>query len=176
MFFELATLALNVVGGVRQKKAGDDAAAAHRAVGEFNAQMEERTVGLIDKQIEVTRRVRALDEQEARYRFSKEVLGTVVNQYGGSGIVVGSGTPMTVARQFARKFEVDQAKQDFNVANRIMQMEDAKEDARLRAKLSRMEGGYQAAAAKSAGTASMIQSFGQAARFGYENRNVFGIA
>lgn len=176
MFFELATLALGIAGGIRQKKAGDEAAAAHRAVGEFNAQMEERTVGLIDKQIEVTRRVRALDEQEARYRFSKEVLGTVVNQYAGAGIVVGSGTPMRVARQFAREFEVDQAKQDFNVANRIMQMEDAKEDARLRAELSRMEGGYQAAAAKSAGTASMIQSFGRAARFGYENRNVFGIA
>ena len=141
MFFELATLALNVVGGIRQKKAGDEAAAAHRAVGEFNAQMEERTV----------------------------------DQYAGAGIVVGSGTPMRLARQFAREFEVDQAKQDFNVANRIMQMEDAKEDARLRAKLSRMEGGYQAAAAKSAGTASMIQSFGQAARFGYENRNVFRI-
>ena len=176
MFFELATLALGIAGGVRQKKAGDEAAAAHRAVGEFNAQMEERNVGLIDKQIEVTRRVRALDEQEARYRFSTEVLGTVVNQYAGAGIDVSRGTPMSVSRQFAREFEVVQAKEDFNVSNRIMQMEDAKEDARLRAKLSRMEGGYQAAAAKSAGTASMIQSFGQAARFGYENRNAFGIA
>ena len=176
MFFELATLALGITSGVRQKKAGDDAAAAHRAVGEFNAQMEERNVGLIDKQIEVTRRVRALDEQEARYRFSTEVLGTVVNQYAAAGIDVSRGTPMRVSRQFAREFEVAQAKEDFNVSNRIMQMEDAKEDARLRAELSRMEGGYQAAAAKSAGTASMIQSFGQAARFGYENRNAFGIA
>jgi len=176
MFFQLATLALGIAGGVRQKKAGDEAAAAHKAVGEFNAQMEERNIGLIDKAIEINNRVRVLDEQEARYRFSTEVLGNVVNQYAGNGIVVGSGTPMRVARQFARKFELGQAKEDFNSTVRVMQMEDAKEDARLRAKLSRMEGGYNAAAAKSAGTASMIQSFGQAARFGYENRNVFGIA
>ena len=176
MFFQLATLALTVAGGIKQKKAGDEAAAAHKQVGEFNAQMEERNVGLIDKQIEITRRVRAIDEQEARYRFSTEVLGTVVNQYAGAGIDVSRGTPMRVSRQFAREFEVAQAKEDFNVANRVMQMEDAKEDARLRAQLSRMEGGYNAAAARSAGTASMIQSFGQAFRYGYENRNVFGIA
>ena len=170
------TLGLTLLGGASQKRASNDAAAAHRAVGEFNAKMEERNIGLIDKQIEITRRVRAIDEQEARYRFSTEVLGTVVNQYAGAGIAIGSGTPMRVSRQFAREFEVVQAKEDFNVSNRIMQMEDAKEDARLRAELSRMEGGYNAAAAKSAGTASMIQNFGQAARFGYENRAAFGIA
>ena len=175
-FFEFLTLGMTLLEGASQKRASNDAAAAHRAVGEFNAKMEERNIGLIDKQIEVTRRVRALDEQEARYRFSTEVLGTVVNQYAGAGIAIGSGTPMRVSRQFAREFEVAQAKEDFNVSNRIMQMEDAKEDARLRAELSRMEGGYNAAAAKSAGTASMIQSFGQAARFGYENRAAFGIA
>ena len=48
-----------------------------------------------------------------------------------------------------------------------MQITDAKEGVRLNAEMSRMDAGYQAAAMRSQGTASLISGFGTAARRGY---------
>ena len=175
MFFELLT-GLKAINTLRSFSASRKSAEAYQRVGEFNAQMEERNIDLIDKALEINRRVRALDEQEARYRFSTETLGTLVNQYAGAGIDVSRGTPMAVARQFAKEFEVDQAKADFNLAVAEMQMEDAKEEARLRAELSRMEGGFQAAAARAEGTSSLIAGFTDTATFAYDNRAEMGFA
>ena len=55
-----------------------------------------------------------------------------------------------------------------------MQISDAQEDARLRAELSRMEGGAQAEALGSRGTASLISSIGGAATTAYETGIIGG--
>ena len=164
MFFQLATLALGIAGGASQKRASNRAAAAAQRVGEFNAKLIERDVDLLEKQREIINRNAVLQERVDRFRFA-ETQGTVVANYAASGIDVSRGTPMRVLRQNAREFEYDMAVADFNNAVQNMQINDAQENARLNAELSRMEGGAQAASLRAQGTQSMITSFGQAAQF-----------
>lgn len=168
MSIGLVTLGLTLFGGLSQKSAADRAAEAAREVGEFNAKLIERDVDLLEKQREIINRNAVLQERVDRFRFA-ESQGSVVAQYSAAGIDVSHGTPMRVLRQNAREFEYDQAVADFNNAVINMQITDAQENARLSAKLSRMEGGAQAAGLRAQGTTSLIQSFGQAARFGYSS-------
>ena len=170
--FEILTLGATVLGGISEKKASDRAAEAAREVGEFNAGLIERDVDLLERQREIINRNAVLQERVDRFRFA-ESQGSVVAQYSAAGIDVSQGTPMRVLRQNAREFEYDQAIADFNNAVTNMQINDAQENARLSAELSRMEGGAQAAGLRAQGTTSLIQSFGSAARFGYQN-NMFG--
>ena len=164
MFFQLATLALGITQGASQKRAANRAGAAAARVGEFNAKLIERDIGLLEKQREIINRNAVLQERVDRFRFA-ETQGTVVANYAASGIDVSRGTPMRVLRQNAREFEYDMAVADFNNAVQNMQINDAQENARLNAELSRMEGGAQAASLRAQGTQSMITSFGQAAQF-----------
>ena len=60
------------------------------------------------------------------------------------------------------KFELDTDKFNNDVTN--MQIDDAQENAKLNAQLARMEGGSAAASLRAQGTASLIKSFGSAAR------------
>ena len=168
MFFQLATLALTIGQGISQKKASNKAADAAAEVGEFNAKLIERDIGLLEKQREIINRNAVLQERVDRFRFS-ETLGSAVNQYAASGIAVGHGTPMRVLRQNAREFEYDMAVADFNNAVTNMQINDQQENARLGAELSRMEGGAQAAGLRAQGTQAFIGSLGSAARFGYSS-------
>jgi hypothetical protein len=171
--FEILTLGATLLGGISQKKSSDRAAKAYEEVAEFNAKMEERNVDLIEKQIEISNRVRILDERQQRFRFG-ETQGGVIAGFSAAGIDISEGTPMRVLRQNAREFEYDQAKLDFNLAVNVMQMRDAQEDARLRAEVSRLEGKAGAASTRAQGSASLISAFGSAARFGYQE-NIFGM-
>jgi hypothetical protein len=166
--FEILTLGATILGGVSEKKASNRAAEAAREVGEFNAGLIERDIDLLEKQREIINRNAVLQERVDRFRFA-ESQGSVVAQYSAAGIDVSQGTPMRVLRQNAREFEYDQAIADFNNAVTNMQINDAQENARLSAELSRMEGGAQAAGLRAQGTTSLIQSFGSAARFGYSS-------
>lgn len=170
--FEILTLGATVLGGLSQKKAANDAAAAAKRVGEFNAGLIERDIDLLEKQREIINRNAVLQERVDRFRFA-EAQGSVVAGYSAAGIDVSQGTPMRVLRQNAREFEYDQAIADFNNAVTNMQINDAQENARLSAEMSRMEGGAQAATLRAQGTSSLIQSFGQAAQFAYSS-NAFG--
>lgn len=166
--FQVATLGLTLLGGISQKNASNKAAAAAARVGEFNAGLIERDVGLLEKQREIINRNAILQERVDRFRFA-ESQGSVVAQYSGAGIDISHGTPMRVMRQNAREFEYDQATLEFNNTVTNMQINDAQENSRLSAELSRMEGGAQAAGLRASGTTSLIQSFGNAGRFGYES-------
>jgi len=166
--FEVLTLGATIFGGMSQRSASNRAAQAAREVGEFNAGLIERDIDLLEKQREIINRNAVLQERVDRFRFA-ESQGSVVAQYSAAGIDVSHGTPMRVLRQNAREFEYDQAIADFNNAVTNMQINDAQENARLSAELSRMEGGAQAAGLRAQGTTSLIQSFGSAARFGYSS-------
>jgi len=170
--FEILTLGATLLGGISEKKASNRAAEAAREVREFNAGLIERDIDLLERQREIINRNAVLQERIDRFRFA-EIQGSVVAQYSAAGIDVSHGTPMRVLRKTARKFEYDQAVADFNNAVTNMQINDQQENARLSAELSRMEGGAQAANLRAQGTTSLIQSFGQAARFGYSS-GMFG--
>ena len=69
------------------------------------------------------------------------------------------GTPMQVLRQNARLFEYDQKKIKFQKQMTDLAIEDEKENVRLNAELSRMEGGMTAASARASGRSSLLQGF-----------------
>ena len=79
---------------------------------------------------------------------------------------------MAVLRENARELEYEITVDKFNNYVTNMQINDAQEDAKLTAQMSRMEAGASAAAMRAQGTASLISSFGQAATIGY-NSNMF---
>ena len=167
----VADLAFDIWGGASEKAASDRAAEAARAVGEFNAELIERDIDLLEKQREIINRNAVLQERVDRSSFA-QTQGTVVANYSAAGIDISHGAPMTVLRQNARAFEYDQAVADFNNSVTNMQINDAQENARLSAELSRMEGGAQAATLRAQGTQSLIASFGRAAKGAYE-RDLF---
>ena len=166
--FEILTLGATILGGISAKSSANKAAAAAARVGEFNAGLIERDVGLLEKQREIINRNAILQERVDRFRFA-ESQGSVVAQYSGAGIDISHGTPMRVMRQNAREFEYDQATLEFNNTVTNMQINDTQESLSLSAKLSRMEGGAQAAGLRASGTTSLIQSFGNAGKFAYQS-------
>ena len=170
--FNFLTLGATVLGGLSQKKASNNAAAAAQRVGNFNADMIERDVDLLEKQRTLVNSNAVVQEQLDRFRFAQNQ-GSVVNQYSGAGIDVSVGTPLAVLRQNAREFEFDQAILDLNNSVTNQQINDAQENAELSAELSRMEGGASAAGLRAQGTTSLLQSVGSAARFGYSS-GMFG--
>lgn len=164
--FDFLTLGATIIGGLSEKRAADNAAAAARRVGEFNAGLIERDIGLLESQREIINTNAVMQERVDRFRFA-ESQGSVVTQYSGAGIDVSVGTPLSVLRQNAREFEYDQAVIDFNNEVVNQQINDSQENARLSAQLSRMEGGAQAAGLRAQGTSSLISSFGNSAKFAY---------
>jgi hypothetical protein len=160
---QILSLGATLLGGLQQKRSADSAAAAAKEVGEFNAQMIERNAILIDKQKDIintnhsifkTRRKIALDQ----------VQGTVRANTGYGGIDIASETTFQVLSRNAREHDFEKATADFNNAVVNMQLEDAKEDIRLQAVLSRKQGGMQAANLRNQGTTALIKSIGTGVR------------
>ena len=162
----------SVAGGVAQKNAADKAAEAAQKVGEFNAKLIERDIGLLEKQRQIINANLVISNKLKRKEF-KGVQGEVVAGFGYAGIDIAQGTPVQVLRENARQFEYELSVDKFNNAITNQQITDAQEGARLDAEMSRMEAGATAASLRSQGRASLISSIGQAAQFGYQS-GMFG--
>ena len=153
-----------IVGGISQKNSADRAAEKAQEAANFNADLIERDIGLLDKQSKILNANALLREKLDRFRFSQQQ-GSVIANYGYAGIDIAQGTPMRVLRQNAREFEYDMAVNRFNDSVTQMQIADGKENARLSAELMRMEGGAQAGAIAAQGTRSLISGIGQAFQY-----------
>lgn len=167
----IANMGLSILGGINQKSAADRAAAAQQRIGEFNAQIIERDVNLLENQRTIINNNTLISNTRKRMQFRK-VQGEVVANFAYAGIDIAQGTPMQVLRENARELEYEITVDKFNNYVTNMQINDAQEDAKLTAQMSRMEAGAGAAAMRAQGTASLISSFGQAAQMGY-NSNIF---
>jgi hypothetical protein len=163
-----------IASGIASKRAADRAAEAAREAGEFNATMIERDIDLLEKQRGILNAQFAIDDKRSRDAFERDVQGTVRASTGYAGFDMSQGTPMQVLRSNAREFEYQRSVEEFNNEVANMQISDAQEDARLRAELSRMEGGAQAEALGARGTASLISSTGGAATTAYETGIIGG--
>ena len=161
-----------LVGGIQQQQASNRAAEAAQRVGEFNAKLIERDIGLLEKQREIINSNLVISEKLKRKEF-RGVQGEVVAGFGYAGIDIAQGTPVQVLRENARQFEYELAVDKFNNAVVNQQITDAQEGARLDAELSRMEAGATAAGLRSQGRQSLIAAFGSAAQFGYQS-GMFG--
>jgi hypothetical protein len=156
--------------GAQAKKAGDKAARAAQRAGEFNAKIIERDIDLFEKQRKIVNAQFAVDQKRSRDIFERDVQGAVRSGFAFAGVDMSMGTPINVLRQNAREFDYEQKVAAFNNEVANMQINDAQEEARLNAELSRMEGGMAAASARAKGTASLISSVGKAAGTAYETR------
>ena len=166
--FGFISLGASLLGGLSQKKAANNAAAAAQRAAEFNAELIERDIGLLERQREIINRNFLIEGQRARRAFERDIQGGVRAGVGYAGIDVSQGTPVEILRENARDFEYEMtvAQMSNEIAN--MQISDEQETARLNAELARMEGGAQAAGLRAQGTQSLIRSFGSAAQQAYE--------
>jgi hypothetical protein len=158
----------SVVGGVQAKQSADQAAKAAQSAGEFNAQIIERDIGLLEKQRGIINANFLVQGERSGQAFERVVQGKARAGYGYAGVDMSQGTPIQVLRENAREFDYEMAvaKYDNEIAN--MQINDAQEESRLSAQLSRMEGGAQAAGLRASGTASLIKGIGAGARAGID--------
>lgn len=170
MLFPLLSLGATLLGGISQRNAADKAADAANLAGEYNAQLIERDIGLLEKQREIINRNFLVEGQRARTFFERDVQGAVRAGFGYAGIDMSQGTPLDIFRENAREFEYEQTVAQMNNEITNMQISDEQETSRLNAELSRMEGGAQASGIRAQGTASLIRSFGSAAQQAYEFR------
>lgn len=156
----------SIAGGVAQQSAANQAAANAKAVGEFNAKIIERDINLLENQRTIINNNLLISNTRKRMEFRK-VQGEVVANYAYAGIDIAQGTPMQVLRENARELEYELTVDKFNNYVTNMQINDAQEDTRLTAQLSRMEAGASAAALRAQGTASLISGLGSAAQISY---------
>tara|TARA_R100000700_G_C3149255_1_gene128433 strand:+ start:432 stop:947 length:516 start_codon:yes stop_codon:yes gene_type:complete len=161
--FNLIAAGSTILGGINDKNAADNAAAAAQQASNFNANIIERDIDLLEKQRQFVNANFGVSNDRKKQSF-KAVQGEVKANYAYGGIDISEGTPISVLRKNARemKFELDTDKFNNDVTN--MQIDDAQENAKLNAQLARMEGGSAAASLRAQGTASLIKSFGSAAR------------
>ena len=166
--FEAISLGATLLGGLSRQNAANRAAAAAQRAANFNAELIERDIGLLEKQRQIINRNFLIEGQRAARIFERDVQGGVRAGFGYAGIDMSQGTPLDVLRENAREFEYEQtvARMGNEITN--MQLSDAQETARLNAELARMEGGAQAAGLRAQGTQSLIRSFGSAAQQAYE--------
>lgn len=168
-----AIIALLQLGqGAKAKSSADKAAAAALKAGEFNADIIERDLDLLDIQKQIVNKNYLQSDAENRYNFRQQQ-GQARANYAYGGVELSSGTPIQVMRQNARLFEYDQHKLAFEKKMTDLQIEDRKESVSLNAELSRMQGGMAAASARSQGQVSLLQSFGAAATTA-DNAGFFG--
>ena len=168
-----AMIALLQLGsGVKAQSAANKAAKAAKEAGEFNAEIIERDLDLLDIQKQIVNKNYLQTEAENRYNF-RAMQGQARANYAYGGVELSMGTPIEVMRQNARLFEYDQHKLKFEKTMTDLQIEDRKESVRLNAELSRMEGGMAAASARSQGQVSLLQGFAGAADTAYTT-NMFG--
>jgi len=158
----------SIAGGVAQKSAANKAAANAQAVGEFNAKIIERDVNLLENQRTIINNNLLISNDRKRMQFRK-LQGSAVAGFAYAGVDIAQGTPMQVLRENARELEYELTVDKFNNYVTNMQINDAQEDTRLSAQLSRMESGAGAAALRAQGTASLISGFGSAAQIGYQS-------
>tara|TARA_R100001015_G_C4496147_1_gene72172 strand:- start:63 stop:590 length:528 start_codon:yes stop_codon:yes gene_type:complete len=163
----LIMMGTQVAGGIAEKNAANKAAEAARRVGEFNAQIIERDVNLLENQRTIINNNLLISNKRKRMAF-REAQGEAVAGFAYAGVDIAVGTPMEVLRRNGRESDFEIAVDKFNNYVTNMQINDAQEDARLTAQLSRMEAGASAAALRSQGTASLIAGFGSAARIGFD--------
>jgi hypothetical protein len=166
--FSAISLGATLLGGLSQKKAASRAAAAADRAAQFNANLIERDIGLLEKQREIINRNFLIEGQRSRSKFEREVQGAVRAGFGYAGIDMSQGTPVEVLRENAREFEYEATVEQMTNEIANMQISDEQETARLNAELARMEGGAQAAGLRAQGTTSLIKSFGSAAQQAYE--------
>ena len=157
----------SLVGGLSAKNSADKAASAAQRAARFNANIIERDIGLLDRQRGILNGQYAIDSKRGKAAFERNIQGTVKAAAGYAGYDIGSGTPFEILRANAAEFDYQESVNEFNNEIANLQINDAQEEARLNAQLTRMTGDAQASGLKSSGRSSLIKSIGGASTTAY---------
>jgi len=158
----------DLLAGFSSKKASNRAAEQSQAAANFNAQIIERDIDLLTRQRQIINTNFAASQGRNARAFEGEVQGTARSGYAYAGFDLSQGTPIEVLRENAREFDYEQETEAFNNSITNMQIDDAIEETKLQAELTRMTGQANAAGLRASGTASLIKSIGQAGSTGME--------
>ena len=171
----LLSTGLQVVSAVSSKKAADKAAAKAQEAGDFNAEMIERDIDLLEKSQNIYNANFLVSQNKAALMFERDIQAQARVGFGYAGVDMSQGTPVAILRQNAREFDYEQKIKEFDNSVVNMQIDDEQEGLQLAADLSRMEGGAQAAGIRAQGTSSLLRSLANTASTVYENHGAFKI-
>ena len=146
-FFQMASIGLSLYGKYQEKKAGDRASAFAAAIGEENAKIIERDIDIADRQIEILNRNLELSN-ERKGKLFKRARGVGTAIYGGSGVELSRGAPVTAELASAAEFEYE------------LSVDAYKVETGMRANVSRMGGQAQASAYAAQGTTALLTGLG----------------
>ena len=166
--FTAIKVGTDLLAGFSAKKASRAAAGQAAAAAEFNAKIIERDIDLLTRQRQIINTNFAASQGRNARAFEGEVQGTARSGYAYAGFDLSQGTPIEVLRENAREFDYEQETQAFNNSITNMQIDDAIEETKLQAELTRMTGQANASGLRASGTASLIKSIGQAGQAGAE--------
>ena len=158
----------DLLSGFTSKKASNRAASRAQEAAEFNAQIIERDIDLLTRQRQIINANFAASQGRNARAFERDVQGTARSGYAYAGFDLSQGTPIEVLRENAREFDYEQETQEFNNSITNMQIDDAIEETKLQAELTRMTGEANASGLRASGTASLIKSIGSAGATGME--------
>jgi len=158
----------DLLSGFTSKKASNRAASRAAEAAEFNAQIIERDIDLLTRQRQIINANFAASQGRNRTAFERDTQGTARSGYAYAGFDLTQGTPIEVLRENAREFDYEQESEEFNNAITNMQIDDAIEETKLQAELTRMTGQANASGLRASGTASLIKSIGSAGKTGME--------
>lgn len=158
-WWQIAQVGLGIYGAISSKRAGDRAGAFAAAIGEENAKIIERDIDIADRQIEILGRNLELSNERKGKAFRRfRGAGTAI--YGGGGIELSRGAPVTVELASAAEFEYELSVDAYNTSIAILEQEDRKVEAGMRANVSRMGGMAQASAYGAQGTTALLTGLG----------------
>lgn len=158
----------DLLSGFTSKKASNRAASRAAEAAEFNAQIIERDIDLLTRQRQIINANFAASQGRNRTAFERDIQGAARSGYAYAGFDLTQGTPIEVLRENAREFDYEQETEEFNNAITNMQIDDAIEETKLQAELTRMTGQANASGLRASGTASLIKSIGSAGATGME--------
>tara|TARA_R100001440_G_scaffold45080_3_gene64841 strand:- start:1297 stop:1830 length:534 start_codon:yes stop_codon:yes gene_type:complete len=158
----------DLLSGFTAKKASDKAADRAAEAAEFNAQIIERDIDLLTRQRQIINANFAASQTLNARAFEKDVQGKARSGYAYAGFDLTQGTPIDVLRENAREYDYEIEVAEFNNAITNMQIDDAIEESKLQAELTRMSGQANASGLRASGTASLLKELGSAVSTGME--------
>ena len=159
----LLSTGLQVASAVSSKNAADKAAAKALEAGNFNAEIIERDIDLLEKSQNIYNANFLVSQNRAAINFERDIQSQARVGFGYAGVDMSQGTPIAVLRQSAREFDYEQKVREFDNSVVNMQIDDEQESLQMAADLSRMEGGAQAAGLRAQGTSSLLTSLANTA-------------
>jgi len=158
----------DLLSGFTSKKASNRAASRAAEAAEFNAKIIERDIDLLTRQRQIINANFAASQGRNARAFERDVQGAARAGFAYAGFDLSQGTAIEVLRENAREFDYEQESEEFNNSITNMQIDDAIEETKLQAELTRMTGQANASGLRASGTASLIKSIGSAGATGME--------